>query len=76
MSRFSEVVHLRMFVDKRFGTRQVSLSRLPGWAQPNWQTGLAHESWGYHGDDGRSFASQDTGSAYGQKFSSEFDYRF
>ncbi|KAF8338141.1 uncharacterized protein EI90DRAFT_3151929 [Cantharellus anzutake] len=52
-----------------FGTRRVSLSRLPGWAQPNWQPDLGHESWGYHGDDGRSFASQDTGSPYGQKFS-------
>ncbi|KAF9506995.1 hypothetical protein BS47DRAFT_1304544 [Hydnum rufescens UP504] len=48
---------------------RVSLTRLPGWAQPGWQPEWAHESWGYHGDDGRSFASQDTGSPYGQKFS-------
>lgn len=37
----------------------MSLSRAPGW-EP--------ESWGYHGDDGLYYASQNVGKAYGPKF--------
>jgi Ran-binding protein 9/10 len=37
----------------------VSLNRLPGW-DPG--------SWGYHGDDGQSFASQGVGQGYGPTF--------
>lgn len=36
------------------------MARAPGWEQ---------ESWGYHGDDGRSFAAQNGGRDYGPKFS-------
>ncbi|KAF8584921.1 SPRY-domain-containing protein [Ramaria rubella] len=43
----------------RFGTDTVRLSRLPGWEG---------QSWGYHGDDGNSFASERDGSSYGPKF--------
>ncbi|KAF8530934.1 hypothetical protein JB92DRAFT_2854373 [Gautieria morchelliformis] len=42
-----------------FGTDTVRLSRLPGWEG---------QSWGYHGDDGKSFASERDGSPYGPKF--------
>lgn len=42
-----------------FSTRNVQLSRLPGW-EPM--------SWGYHGDDGNSFAGQSDGSPYGPVF--------
>lgn len=35
------------------------LSRVPGW-EP--------ESWGYHGDDGNSFAAQNVGKHYGPTF--------
>lgn len=59
----------------RFGTKRVSLQRLPGWAQsargPEWP----RESWGYHGDDGHSFASRDQGELYGPKFTSELAHR-
>lgn len=37
----------------------MALSRPPGW-EPN--------SWGYHGDDGHVFASQNVGKAYGPTF--------
>lgn len=46
----------------RFGTDNVRLSRLPGWEG---------QSWGYHGDDGNSFASERQGSSYGPKFTSK-----
>jgi hypothetical protein len=39
--------------------RSVSLSRLPGWEV---------NSWGYHGDDGRAFASRGTGESFGPTF--------
>lgn len=37
----------------------VTLTRAPGW-EPN--------SWGYHGDDGNVFASQNVGKHYGPTF--------
>ena len=37
----------------------VSLGRLPGWDDM---------SWGYHGDDGNSFACSGTGKLYGPTF--------
>ncbi|ROV98618.1 hypothetical protein VSDG_04258 [Cytospora chrysosperma] len=43
-----------------FSSKSVSLSRAPGW-EP--------ESWGYHGDDGHCFASQNAGKHYGPTFS-------
>ena len=42
-----------------FSTKSVSLSRVPGW-EP--------DSWGYHGDDGNSFAAQNVGKNYGPTF--------
>ncbi|KAF8060964.1 hypothetical protein FPV67DRAFT_1423268 [Lyophyllum atratum] len=42
-----------------FAGREVKLSRLPGW-EPN--------SWGYHGDDGCSFAAEKQGTKYGPTF--------
>ncbi|KIJ45239.1 hypothetical protein M422DRAFT_30095 [Sphaerobolus stellatus SS14] len=42
-----------------FGHRSVKLNRLPGW-EP--------KSWGYHGDDGNSFASEKEGKPFGPKF--------
>ncbi|GJJ13868.1 hypothetical protein Clacol_008125 [Clathrus columnatus] len=42
-----------------FGVRTVKLSKLPG---------LDKKSWGYHGEDGFSFASEGEGSVYGPKF--------
>ncbi|KAI9682153.1 MAG: hypothetical protein M1817_000207 [Caeruleum heppii] len=43
-----------------FSGPDVDLHRLPGWE---------HDSWAYHGDDGRSFCGQSTGRDYGPKFS-------
>ncbi|KAL2157349.1 hypothetical protein VTH06DRAFT_6167 [Thermothelomyces fergusii] len=42
-----------------FASKDTSTSRAPGW-EPN--------SWGYHGDDGQSFASQSVGKAYADTF--------
>lgn len=42
-----------------FSASGVSLTRAPGW-EP--------ESWGYHGDDGNVFASQNVGKHYGPPF--------
>ncbi|KAG5721970.1 Ran-binding protein 10 [Termitomyces sp. T112] len=42
-----------------FAGPDVKLSRLPGW-EPN--------SWGYHGDDGCSFAAEKNGTKYGPTF--------
>ncbi|KAM7190718.1 hypothetical protein V8F20_009623 [Naviculisporaceae sp. PSN 640] len=42
-----------------FSSRSVALTRPPGW-EP--------ESWGYHGDDGNSFAAQNVGKPYGPRF--------
>ncbi|KAF2219081.1 concanavalin A-like lectin/glucanase domain-containing protein [Elsinoe ampelina] len=44
-----------------FSSGKPSLNRLPGWEL---------ESWGYHGDDGFSFACSASGKPYGPKFSS------
>ncbi|KAG6902995.1 hypothetical protein C0995_008568 [Termitomyces sp. Mi166 len=44
---------------KGFAGPDVKLSRLPGW-EPN--------SWGYHGDDGRSFSAEKEGTKYGPTF--------
>ncbi|PSR87304.1 CTLH/CRA C-terminal to lish motif domain-domain-containing protein [Coniella lustricola] len=43
-----------------FSGKNVSMNRAPGW-EP--------ESWGYHGDDGHIFASQNVGKNYGPTFS-------
>lgn len=43
-----------------FSGRKASLGKLPGWE---------NDSWGYHGDDGKSFCCQSTGKDYGPKFS-------
>ncbi|KAJ7064997.1 concanavalin A-like lectin/glucanase domain-containing protein [Mycena amicta] len=42
-----------------FAGKDVKLSRLPGW-EPN--------SWGYHGDDGCSFAAEKTGITFGPTY--------
>ncbi|KAH7930594.1 SPRY-domain-containing protein [Leucogyrophana mollusca] len=44
---------------KGFIGPNVKVSRLPGW-EPN--------SWGYHGDDGSSFAAETSGTPYGPNF--------
>lgn len=44
-----------------FSGKNVALTRAPGWE---------NESWGYHGDDGHIFASQNVGKHYGPTFSS------
>ena len=46
-------------VATRFSAKSVRLTRLPGWEKL---------SWGYHGDDGRTFADQRSGSVYGPTF--------
>ena len=43
-----------------FCHQSVCLNRLPGWES---------DSWGYHGDDGRSFCCQGSGKPYGPTFS-------
>ncbi|KAJ7151584.1 SPRY-domain-containing protein [Mycena filopes] len=43
----------------RFAGKDVRLSRLPGWEQ---------NSWGYHGDDGCSFAAEKNGTPFGPTF--------
>lgn len=45
-----------------FAARDVRLSRLPGWES---------NSWGYHGDDGYSFAAEKSGTPFGPTFGSE-----
>lgn len=42
-----------------FSTKTAMLSRPIGWEQ---------ESWGYHGDDGRAFAGQQSGRVYGPSY--------
>ncbi|KAJ3300480.1 hypothetical protein HK104_000065 [Borealophlyctis nickersoniae] len=42
-----------------FSASNVALDRLPGWNEA---------SWGYHGDDGHSFASSGTGKQYGPTY--------
>ncbi|KAK4151441.1 hypothetical protein C8A00DRAFT_35928 [Chaetomidium leptoderma] len=42
-----------------FASKEASISRAPGW-EP--------DSWGYHGDDGHSFASQNVGKPYAEIF--------
>lgn len=49
------------YIGVGFSTRNVDLERLPGWNT---------ESYGYHGDDGKAFASSGTGQAYGPRFTS------
>ncbi|KAK9476700.1 concanavalin A-like lectin/glucanase domain-containing protein [Lipomyces japonicus] len=48
------------FIGIGFCGPKVALNKMPGWVQ---------ESWGYHGDDGNSFACQNTGKLYGPQFS-------
>ncbi|AEO62326.1 uncharacterized protein THITE_2106386 [Thermothielavioides terrestris NRRL 8126] len=42
-----------------FASKEASVTRAPGW-EP--------DSWGYHGDDGNSFASQNVGKPYAAQF--------
>ncbi|CAK5279857.1 unnamed protein product [Mycena citricolor] len=42
-----------------FAGKDVRISRLPGWER---------DSWGYHGDDGCSFAAEKNGTPFGPKF--------
>ncbi|KAK4121115.1 SPRY-domain-containing protein [Parathielavia appendiculata] len=42
-----------------FASKEASISRAPGW-EP--------DSWGYHGDDGHSYASQNVGKPYAEIF--------
>lgn len=46
-----------------FAAGDVRLARLPGWEK---------NSWGYHGDDGNSFAAEKNGAKYGPQFGSEY----
>jgi hypothetical protein len=45
-----------------FSTKEVPLSRPPGW-EPS--------SWAYHGDDGNSFCCQSSGKSYGPTFTTD-----
>ncbi|KAG0699738.1 hypothetical protein DFH29DRAFT_808594 [Suillus ampliporus] len=45
--------------NKGLVSREFKPSRLPGWEK---------HSWGYHGDDGSSFAAEKTGTPYGPQF--------
>ncbi|OAX43637.1 SPRY-domain-containing protein [Rhizopogon vinicolor AM-OR11-026] len=45
--------------NKGLVSREFKPSRLPGWEK---------NSWGYHGDDGSSFAAEKTGTPYGPQF--------
>ncbi|KAG2160155.1 uncharacterized protein EDB93DRAFT_1073770 [Suillus bovinus] len=45
--------------NKGLVSRDFKLTRLPGWEK---------NSWGYHGDDGSSFAAEKTGTPYGPQF--------
>jgi Ran-binding protein 9/10 len=47
------------FIGIGFCYGSVDLNRLPGWEKG---------SWGYHGDDGNSYASQGIGKSYGPTF--------
>jgi hypothetical protein len=49
------------FISVGFGAGDVRLSRLPGWEK---------KSWGYHADDGNSFAGEKNGQPYGPTFGS------
>ncbi|KAK9455338.1 concanavalin A-like lectin/glucanase domain-containing protein [Dipodascopsis uninucleata] len=48
------------FIGIGFCGPKVALNKMPGWVQ---------DSWGYHGDDGNSFACQNSGKPYGPQFS-------
>jgi hypothetical protein len=52
----------RRHISVGFSAADVRLSRLPGWEK---------RSWGYHGDDGRSFAAEKNGTPYGPSFGSQ-----
>lgn len=43
------------------------LNRLPGWEK---------NSWGYHGDDGNSFASEKEGTSFGPRFTSKLSFAY
>ncbi|KAA8564967.1 hypothetical protein EYC84_010736 [Monilinia fructicola] len=45
-----------------FSTKQVPLSRLPGW-EP--------DSWAYHGDDGHAYGCSNSGKIYGPSFNTD-----
>jgi hypothetical protein len=53
-SRFDRLISIG------FSGPKVTLNRLPGW-EP--------DSWAYHGDDGMTFCSTQSGKAYGPKYS-------
>ena len=55
--------HTLNVITVRFTTGTTRLAKLPGWDK---------DSWGYHGDDGCSFADQRTGSTYGPTFTRKF----
>jgi Ran-binding protein 9/10 len=56
-------IHAYRHISIGFAAGDVKLSRLPGWEK---------NSWGYHGDDGSSFAAEKNGTPYGPKFGSKF----
>jgi Ran-binding protein 9/10 len=45
-----------------FSAASVRLTRLPGWET---------NSYGYHGDDGKSYAAEKNGTEYGKEFGGE-----
>lgn len=57
--RFAVLTWYRSSIGIGFSSKNVPLSRLPGW-EP--------ESWAYHGDDGHSFCCQSSGKHYGPPF--------
>ncbi|KAK9246291.1 CTLH/CRA C-terminal to lish motif domain-containing protein [Lipomyces tetrasporus] len=58
--RDDQIVNERSFIGVGFCGPKVQLNKMPGWVS---------DSWGYHGDDGNTFACQNSGKQYGPTFS-------
>ncbi|KAK9377180.1 concanavalin A-like lectin/glucanase domain-containing protein [Lipomyces chichibuensis] len=58
--RDDSIINERSFIGVGFCGPKVQLNKMPGWVS---------DSWGYHGDDGNTFACQNSGKQYGPTFS-------
>ncbi|KAK9360531.1 concanavalin A-like lectin/glucanase domain-containing protein [Lipomyces starkeyi] len=58
--RDDPIINERSFIGVGFCGPKVQLNKMPGWVS---------DSWGYHGDDGNTFACQNSGKQYGPTFS-------
>ena len=50
------------------GSREIGLGLCSGFTSLNAMPGWKRSSWGYHGDDGKSFADSPTGTTYSDTF--------